>query len=176
MKEWGYPEYDPKFDDPAYLREQFKKEREDPRENPNFFLDTKDPMFWDNAARKPYAKALLDSEEHWKSRKDIWLQQNETVQDNNREREEVCMKLENCEAETKRIIAPIMKHRIVDVWLIQLNRQAKEDNTPFETLIERVENRETLKNFRQTIDFEGDEGAEYLFKAWDSRNTRLCMD
>ena len=44
-----------------YVMLHFSKERVDPRENANFFVDAKDPEFWNNAARKPYAKAITNN-------------------------------------------------------------------------------------------------------------------
>merc|ERR1719209_1358554 len=96
LNEWGYPSYDEKFDNPEWLKEQFRKERDDPRENKNFWLDPSHPNFLQNAAQKPYAKALLDSERHWWHRKNLWLEQFDAVRQSNEGRQSVCDLLESC--------------------------------------------------------------------------------
>lgn len=176
MKEWGYPEYDPNFDDPEWLRAQFRKEREDPRENPNFFLTDKDPEFWNNAARKPYNRALMRSEEHWEKRKNTWLQQFQTVQEFNKYRQEVSEKLEDCSIETKRLVTPVLQHRVVQHFLVQVAKDAKERGVPFEQLVETAENRARLRTFRSTADVEGEKGAVQLFLETEAYNQRYNIE
>jgi len=60
QKELGYPEYDAKFDDPDWMREQLRKENEDPRENANFFLDPSHPDFFNNIARRSVRKGPIE--------------------------------------------------------------------------------------------------------------------
>lgn len=176
LKEWAYPEYDPNFDNPEWLREQFRKEREDPRENANFWLTEEDPEFWDNVARRPYARALLRSEEHWRMRKNTWLQQFQSVQELNKYRAENVERLESCSMEMRRLCLPMMKYKIVELYLMQIAKQSVERGVPFAQLIETAENRRQLLQFRATADIDGEKGATDLFLAWDAQNVRYNAD
>lgn len=178
QKEWGYPEYDPKFDDPEWVKEHMRKEKEDPRVNPNLLLDpVKDAQeFWDNAARKPYAKAILQSEKHWKDRKGMWLQQYENVDLLNREREEVSEQLEECPMDMKRLIAPILKYRVVEMYLSNLNRDAKENQITLSSMLERDDVRSHLHDIRKQIDAGGDQAAEDMMKEFNHRAMKLIEE
>jgi len=176
LRGWGYPEYDPAYDDPIWLKETWKKEYEDPRENANFFLDQRNPEFWNNVARKPYAKAIIRSDQHWNGRKNMWLQQFENVLDSNGNRELIADALDDCAVETKRLVQPILKHRITEVFLKQIMRDSDELGVPFAQLLDTQANRSTLFDFRNRIDREGDRGAEELFVEWESRNIRQLAD
>jgi len=176
LKEWEYPEYDPNYDNPEWLKEQWRKEDEDPRLNPNFFLDQKDPEYWHNVARRPYAKALIQTEEHWSGRKNLWLQQFDNVREANLFREQVAEELEGCAVETKRLVQPIMKYRIVEVFLMHVLKESVEQDTPFSMLLEREDNFRSLCQYRDKIDLEGDKGAEELFQAWETRNLQQALE
>ncbi|CAE8742487.1 unnamed protein product, partial [Polarella glacialis] len=93
-----------------WMRKQIELERVDPRVNPNLLLDETQQEFWNNISRKPYAKAILRAEEHWKDRRRVWLQQYERVEIMNQVREELAEELEGCAPEMKRLLAPIMVH------------------------------------------------------------------
>lgn len=176
MKEWGYPEYDPNYDNPDWLKEQWRREDEDPRENANFFLDQKDPEFWNNVARKPYSKTIIQSEEHWTGRRNMWLQQFGNVQELNNYREQVVEALECCTVETKRLVQPIMRYRIVEVFLMHALKESFERGIPFPQYLDSETNRGSLCYFRDRIDLEGDKGAEELFNEWDSRSIQQLVD
>jgi len=176
MSQWQYPEYDASFDDPKWLKEQFRKEREDPRENANFYLDPSDPEFFNNAARRPYAKALLRSEEHFNTRKNLWLEQFDNVRLMNDSRGFVGASLEQCAAEIKRLVAPMLKYRIVEILLMHVEQRAKELNVPFEEQIEDAEHKDALQDFRRTADSSGARGMEDLFRAWEFRCTRQHLE
>eukprot|EP00931_Biecheleriopsis_adriatica_P104635 TRINITY_DN79283_c0_g1_i1.p1 TRINITY_DN79283_c0_g1~~TRINITY_DN79283_c0_g1_i1.p1 ORF type:complete len:771 (-),score=229.47 TRINITY_DN79283_c0_g1_i1:27-2339(-) len=176
LKEWGYPEYDPNFDDPEWLKEQFRKEREDPRENANFFLTQDHPEFWNNAARKPHNQALLQSDSHWKSRRNTWLEQFKQVQETNKSRGEVAEYLEDCSMATKRLVTPIMHFRAVELYLKQVAKQSEERGVPFAQLIETAENQRQLRDYRNTLDMEGSSGADRLFQAINQRSVNDTAD
>lgn len=170
LKEWGYPDYDSKYDDPEWLAQQFQKEKDDPRENRNFFISENSPEFWNNASRKPHMKALMQTDDHWKHRKNTWLEQFSQVRDANKGRDEVCDRLEECTMATKRLVAPIMHCRAVEMHLQQIVKQANERGIPFAQMLETAENQRRLRDFRNTLDFEGESGAERLFNEIHQRN------
>lgn len=176
LKEWGYPEYDSNYDDPAWLEQQFQKEKEDPRENRNFFLSENNPEFWNNAVRKPHVKALMQTDDHWKHRKNTWLEQYSRVRDSNKGRDEVCERLEECTMATKRLVAPIMHCRAVEMHLQQVVKQADERGIPFAQMLETAENQQRLRDFRNTLDFEGEAGAERLFNDIHQQNLKYNED
>lgn len=172
LKEWGYPVYDPKFDDPEWLSQQLQREQTDPRENPNFFLSHEDPRFWNNAARKPHMKALLQSDDHWKLRKNTWLEQFQQVKQSNDFRREVADALEECSMATRRLVGPILHCRPVESHLMQVVGQAKERGVPFPQLVETAENQRILMDFRNTFDHEGEAGIHRIFQDWHQREIK----
>lgn len=172
LKDWGYPEYDTKYDDPRWLSEQFRRETDDPRENPNFFLTQEDPEFWNNAARKPHMKALMQSDDHWKLRKNTWLQQFSEVQTTNQFRRELADRLDECTMATRRLVTPILHYRAVEAYLMQVVRQAQERGVPLPQFLEAPETQRMLFDFRNTIDAEGDKGADRIFQDWHQRGIK----
>eukprot|EP00747_Dinoflagellata_sp_TGD_P024429 gnl/TRDRNA2_/TRDRNA2_130540_c0_seq1.p1 gnl/TRDRNA2_/TRDRNA2_130540_c0~~gnl/TRDRNA2_/TRDRNA2_130540_c0_seq1.p1 ORF type:complete len:635 (-),score=191.88 gnl/TRDRNA2_/TRDRNA2_130540_c0_seq1:92-1996(-) len=170
LKEWGYPDYDPKFDDPQFYREQWEKERMDPRENANFFLSPEDPEFWHNVARKPYAQALLAQENHWKDRKDTWLRQYQGVKEMNDMREEMGDQLEGCSIETKRLVAPVWKYTVIQYFLKQVADEAKDKDIPFEALIDTEEKRKHLTLMRKEIETAGADAPDRMLKEMEFRS------
>ncbi|CAJ1329187.1 unnamed protein product [Effrenium voratum] len=176
LKEWGYPDYDRKFDDPNWLSQQLQRESMDPRENPNFFLNHEDPEFWNNAARKPHMKALLQSDDHWKLRKNTWLEQYSQVSESNDFRREVADCLEESSMATRRLVTPILHYRPVELHLMQVIKQAKERGVPFGQMVETAENQRILMDFRNAIDNDGAKGAEHLFLDWRQREIQQSAD
>ena len=172
LKEWGYPTYDAKYDDPNWLSQQFQREYADPRENPNFFLNHEDPEFWNNAARKPHMKALLQSDDHWKLRRNTWLEQYQQVKESNDFRREIADSLEECSMGTRRLLAPILHCRPVESHLMNVLGQAKEREVPFPQLVESPENQRILMDFRNTFDHEGEAGIYRIFQDWHNREIK----
>ena len=103
----GYPKI-PDHWTKEWMLEQLELEKVDPRVNPNLLLEETQQEFWDNASRKPYAKAILKSEKHWMKRRNVWLRQYEQVELANMMREELTAELESCPSEVKRRVMPIM--------------------------------------------------------------------
>ncbi|CAE7640708.1 unnamed protein product [Symbiodinium pilosum] len=172
LKDWGYPEYDSKYDDAGWLSQQFRREADDPRENPNFFLTHEDPEFWNNAARKPHMKALMQSDDHWKLRKNTWLQQFQEVQTTNQFRRELADCLDECTMATRRLVTPMLHYRAVEAYLMQVVRQAQERGVPFPQFVEAPETQRMLFDFRNTVDTEGDKGADRIFQDWHQRGLK----
>jgi len=176
LKDWGYPVYDPKFDDPEWLSQQLHKERIDPRENPNFFLSHEDPSFWNNCARKPHMKALLQSDDHWKLRKNTWLEQFQQVKESNDFRREVADALEDCTMATRRLVTPILHLRPVESHLMQVVEQARQRELPFAQLVETAEHQRILMDFRNTFDHEGEAGIDRIFQDWHHREIKQSAE
>ena len=105
--ELGYPKIPDHWTKEWMLR-QIELEKVDPRVNPNLLLDETDQEFWDNASRKPYAKAILRSEQHWLQRRKLWLRQYGQVALANMMREELAAELETCPPSVKRLVMPIL--------------------------------------------------------------------
>lgn len=175
-REWGYPDYPAEFDDPQWYKEQFARERNDPRENANFFLDPKHPEFWDNAARKPYSKAILKTDEHWKYRRETWKMQKMNVEELNRHRQEYAEHLEDCPMELKRLVTPVLKYTVVETFLSNLNMEALEKDMPFQQVLEQPEHMERMKYLRNAIDMGGDKAAEWILEEYTSRNADYLKD
>eukprot|EP00435_Cladocopium_sp_Y103_P019283 s711_g4.t1 len=152
--------------------QQLQREQTDPRENPNFFLSHEDPSFWNNAARKPHMKALLQSDDHWKLRKNTWLEQFQQVKQSNDFRREVADALEECTMATRRLVGPILHCRPVESHLMQVVGQAKERGVPFPQLVETAENQRILMDFRNTFDHEGEAGIHRIFQDWHHREIK----
>eukprot|EP00929_Paragymnodinium_shiwhaense_P071097 TRINITY_DN36119_c0_g2_i1.p1 TRINITY_DN36119_c0_g2~~TRINITY_DN36119_c0_g2_i1.p1 ORF type:complete len:607 (-),score=181.23 TRINITY_DN36119_c0_g2_i1:153-1973(-) len=173
QKELGYPEYDPRFDDPDWLREQLRKENEDPRENANFFLDPSHPEFVDNLARRPYAKAILKTEEHRKHRKNVWLEQFRHIENMNNSRKTVAELLQDCAPETKRTLAPIMKYKIMDVFLANVELRARELGMAFEELLNEEDTQSAMKFLTSRLMAEGQKAADELMSEFDIRMVQV---
>jgi len=178
-QELGYPEYDPKLKDKEYMRQQLQLEMTDPRVNPNLLLSQDDAEFWHNSARKPFNKTLLESEQWWNSRRQTWMKQYDTITDANKKREFIAELLEDCSAETRRLVTPILKYRIVERVLLNLLDQAKEQGLPaekFKDLVEREETRSTLMNMRNRIDLGGQKAAEDMLTSYNALSDRLVSE
>eukprot|EP00927_Polykrikos_kofoidii_P065700 TRINITY_DN61433_c0_g1_i1.p1 TRINITY_DN61433_c0_g1~~TRINITY_DN61433_c0_g1_i1.p1 ORF type:complete len:628 (-),score=91.09 TRINITY_DN61433_c0_g1_i1:307-2190(-) len=173
QKELGYPEYDPRFDDPAWLRQQIQKENENPDENANLLLDPKHPEFWHNAARRPYAKAILRCEEHWNHRRNVWKQQYARVEEMNYHRKAIADLVTQCRGELKRIVAPVLHYKIMEVFLTSVAMQANEYNMGFEELLDEEETRGLLLYLRQELDTRGVSAATLLLEDFE-RNAVRC--
>ncbi|CAK8996414.1 Uncharacterized protein SCF082_LOCUS4773 [Durusdinium trenchii] len=145
-KELGYPQLDPKFRSNEWQKKQLQLDSTDPRHNPNLNRDQNDPEFWYHAARKPFNKALLRTEQHWNSRREVWLKQFEQVKDLNQKRELLAELLEDTSTEVKRLVAPILHFSITMKVLSGFVEKAadKENNQVYSELHTAV-----LKNLSQ---------------------------
>merc|ERR1719506_2785612 len=153
--ELGYPVHDPRYRDQEFVRQQLELEMTDPRVNPNLLLSQDDAEFWNNAMRKPMNKTLLQSDQWWTNRRNIWMKQYQNVTDANRKRELLADLLEDCSTETRRLVTPVLRYRIVEQVLLNLLDQAREIGEPpskFIDLIERPQAKRTLETMRNRID------------------------
>lgn len=168
-REYGYPKLDPKFKDKEWHRKQMELDMTDPRHNPNLLLDQNDPEFWHNAARKPFAKALLRSEQHWDSRRKTWLKQYESISDLNNKRGEIAELLEDCSPDIKRLVTPVMKYTITWIHLNNMLNRSIQLRKTFAECLEEKDNRETLEGLRHRIDAGGEQEAELMLEEYDAR-------
>ncbi|CAK0899915.1 unnamed protein product [Prorocentrum cordatum] len=159
-----------------WMLQQVERERVDPRENPNLLIDESHQEFWNTAARKPYARALLRAEQHWTRRRGVWLRQVEAVEGANATREEVAELLEDCSAEAKRLVAPILHFRITEVALWTVLREAREHDQPsFAVALEQPHSLELLRCLRLRIDLGGERAAAGMMDEFCAR-ARRCME
>lgn len=173
-KAFGYPEYPKEFDDPSWLRAQFDLEAVDPRLNPNLLLSDKDPEFWHNAMRKPYAKAIVKSERHWVSRKSTWLSQYHQIEELNQNRAALEPMLNACSIEVKRILTPILRYKITELLLANSVKEAQRTNMTLKQLMDQPGERRIMMSMRQKIDANGASAAEQLLEEYhymQERNT-----
>lgn len=173
-QEWGYPELDPKFKDPEWHKKQLELDSTDPRHNPNLKREQTDPEFWYEAARKPFHKAILRTEQHWNKRRQLWMRQYEIVADGNRKRELITDLLEESTGEVKKLLAPILKYRITMAVLGNMLERAKEHGQHFLDLVEDETNLQSLRGLRRKLDEGGDEAAAALLAEFDDNTRRLA--
>jgi len=169
--ELGYPEYDAKFKDKEYMAEQLKLEMVDPRVNPNLLLSPDDREFWNNAMRKPFNKQMMRSEDCWNTRRKVWIKQYESVQDANITREALAEFLEECSVQTRRLIAPIFKYKIVEKTLENLLEQARERGAPLDHFLNLIESQDVqiiLKRLRNRIDADGEKAADQMLNLYNA--------
>lgn len=167
-RDFGYPEYPKEYDDPDWLRAQFELESVDPRINPNLLLsDEKDPEFWNNAMRKPYAKAIVKSESHWSSRKMSWLSQYHHIEELNQHRAEFEPLLNACSIETKRMLTPILRYKITEFFLIGAVKEAQQRNITLKQFMDQPRQQNTMMTMRKKIDADGAKGAEQLLDEYN---------
>lgn len=171
-EEYDYPKYDPKYRDKEYVKSEMMEEMVDPRKNPNLYRDQNDPEFWYNAARKPFNKTLLRSENHWEKRRSLWLNQFHRVQEMNKKRQEIAELLEDCPNDVKRLITPIMKFKITESVLVNALEIAKEQKRDFVELVQTAEYFEKLKLIRNRVDSHGAQAAEEMMQHFDAQ----CME
>lgn len=174
-REYGYPEMDQRFKDKEWHRKQMELDRTDPRHNPNLNRDQSDPEFWYNAARKPFSKALLRSEQHWERRRELWAKQMARVQSMNAQRESLSDHLEGCSNDMKRLVGPILKYAVAMVVLGNMLERAREFKKEFRDVLEEDESRQLLGSIRQKIDAGGDHAAEELMREYDERWNLLAQ-
>eukprot|EP00442_Polarella_glacialis_P026174 CAMPEP_0115161272 /NCGR_PEP_ID=MMETSP0227-20121206/71253_1 /TAXON_ID=89957 /ORGANISM="Polarella glacialis, Strain CCMP 1383" /LENGTH=717 /DNA_ID=CAMNT_0002573231 /DNA_START=46 /DNA_END=2200 /DNA_ORIENTATION=+ len=174
-KEWGYPELDPKFKDREWHKKQLQLDSTDPRHNPNLKRDQNDPEFWYHAARKPFSKAVLRTEQHWEGRRRVWLKQFEQVKDANQRRELLGELLEECPNEVKRLVCPIMHYSITTAVLANIVDKAREEDKSFEEVLLEEESLETLRGIRTQIEVGGEKAAVTMMTEYDAR-FRLLAD
>eukprot|EP00747_Dinoflagellata_sp_TGD_P090693 gnl/TRDRNA2_/TRDRNA2_164794_c0_seq2.p1 gnl/TRDRNA2_/TRDRNA2_164794_c0~~gnl/TRDRNA2_/TRDRNA2_164794_c0_seq2.p1 ORF type:complete len:637 (+),score=190.35 gnl/TRDRNA2_/TRDRNA2_164794_c0_seq2:3-1913(+) len=166
----GYPKMPEELRDPAYWEERMWQEQHDPRVNPNLLLTPQDNEreFWENAMRKPYAKYMLEHEQHWNSRRTVWLEQSRNVQEANQKREQVASAIEeSCPPEVKRLIAPIMKYKITENVLCGYWYEAEKLKAPFRQIITADSALRHLSDIRKRIDLGGPSAAEELLVEYE---------
>ncbi|CAJ1360954.1 unnamed protein product [Effrenium voratum] len=153
-----------------------RRENTDPRHNPNLNRDQNDPEFWYHAARKPFNKALLRTEQHWNSRREVWLKQFEQVKDMNEKRALLAELLEDCSAEVRRLVAPILQYSITTNVLCTLLEQAKQKQKSFEEIVADEDNLVILRSIRDRVDEFGEKAAEEMLAEFDARSRILAAD
>mmetsp|Transcript_107416 Transcript_107416/g.333802 ORF Transcript_107416/g.333802 Transcript_107416/m.333802 type:complete len:720 (+) Transcript_107416:183-2342(+) len=159
-----------------WMKKQIELERVDPRENPNLLFDECQQEFWFNSARKPYAKAILRSEQHWTNRRNVWLKQYETVENMNQLRESVAEELEDCSMEVKRLVTPIMHHKITELALKSYVREASEHQISLSQLLQDPTKLKELQGLRSQIDRGGDAAAAGMLEFYTAMVSRCCED
>lgn len=164
---FGYPEYPKEFDDPNWLRAQFDLESVDPRVNPNLLLSEKDPEFWHNAMRKPYAKAIVKSERHWNCRKTTWLSQYQQIEELNQHRAEFEPLLNTCSIEVRRMLTPILRYKITELYLANNVKEAQKNNITLKQKLDQPGERRVMMTMRQKIDASGAKAAKELLDEYN---------
>lgn len=167
-QELGYPKWPKEMKDPKYFRKELERMRTDPRYNKNLGRAAKDQEFWNEAARAPWAKVLLRKEQHWTDRRNVWLEQYNTVNKANRAREYMGEMLEDCPIDIKRLVAPIAKYKIVENLLMNVYQEAEETGVPFDELMRRPETLSELHCARKRLDEGGDAEAQRLLDEMDN--------
>lgn len=175
-KELGYPQLDPKFRDKEWQKKQLQLDSTDPRHNPNLNRDQNDPEFWYHAARKPFNKALLRTEQHWNSRREVWLKQFEQVKDMNQKRELLAELLEDCSTEVKRLVAPILHFNITMKVLTGFVEKGAKMQKSFEEVISAEESLGVLQGIRNRVDEFGSQAAEDMLVEYDARARSLAEE
>eukprot|EP00746_Dinoflagellata_sp_MGD_P164641 gnl/MRDRNA2_/MRDRNA2_93379_c0_seq1.p1 gnl/MRDRNA2_/MRDRNA2_93379_c0~~gnl/MRDRNA2_/MRDRNA2_93379_c0_seq1.p1 ORF type:complete len:536 (-),score=145.62 gnl/MRDRNA2_/MRDRNA2_93379_c0_seq1:135-1742(-) len=161
-KEYGYPQPPEYMKDPNWWKENMERERTDPRVNPNLNVDMTSQQFWDNAARKPWAKHIMRHDQYWQDRRANWLEQLEAVNKFNEEREQIGELLEECPMQIKKLVTPILKYKITEKILWNVKRESIEYEMPFAQLLEREETMDQLQTVRKAIDIGGEQAAQEL--------------
>ncbi|CAE7523765.1 unnamed protein product [Symbiodinium natans] len=175
-KDLGYPQMDPKFRDREWHRKQLQLDSTDPRHNPNLNRDQSDPEFWYHAARRPFNKALLRTEQHWNARREVWLKQFEQVKDMNQRRELLTELLEDSPADLKRLVTPILHYSITMNVLIGFLEKADKTSRTFEEVLLDEESLNVLRGIRDKVDANGDKAAAELLEEYDARSRLLASD
>ncbi|CAK9070403.1 unnamed protein product [Durusdinium trenchii] len=175
-KELGYPQLDPKFRSNEWQKKQLQLDSTDPRHNPNLNRDQNDPEFWYHAARKPFNKALLRTEQHWNSRREVWLKQFEQVKDLNQKRELLAELLEDTSTEVKRLVAPILHFSITMKVLSGFVEKAKQLRKSFHEIVSSEESLTILQGIRDRVDEFGSQAADDMLTEYDARARTLATD
>jgi len=175
-RDLGYPQMDPKFRDREWHRKQLQLDSTDPRHNPNLNRDQSDPEFWYHAARRPFNKALLRTEQHWNARREVWLKQFEQVKDMNQRRELLSDLLEDSPADVKRLVTPILHYSITTNVLIGFLEKAEKTRRTFEEVLLDEENLNVLRGIRDRVDAKGDQAADEMLQEYDARSRLLASD
>lgn len=168
--ELGYPKIPDHWTKEWMLR-QIELEKVDPRVNPNLLLDETDQEFWDNASRKPYAKAILRSEQHWLQRRKLWLRQYGQVALANMMREELAAELETCPPSVKRLVMPILKYKITEIALTNSLNLARAQQLPLSEILQRPDQVHQLQSLRLKLEDGGPQVAEQLLEEYNARAT-----
>mmetsp|Transcript_25996 Transcript_25996/g.54997 ORF Transcript_25996/g.54997 Transcript_25996/m.54997 type:complete len:629 (-) Transcript_25996:69-1955(-) len=167
-QEYDYPKWPEEMQDPDFFRDELYRMRTDPRHNKNLGRAMQGQEFWNEAARYPWAKILLRREQCWTKRKNVWLEQYKQVMDHNNGREEVMELLEDCPMDVKRLVAPVLQYKIVEVLLLSINEEAKETGEPFSELIQHPETLTELRRMRRRLDEGGLKEAKRLQDEYDA--------
>ncbi|CAE7768879.1 unnamed protein product [Symbiodinium pilosum] len=175
-KDLGYPQMDPKFRDREWHRKQLQLDSTDPRHNPNLNRDQSDPEFWYHAARRPFNKALLRTEQHWNARREVWLKQFEQVRDMNQRRELFSDLLEDTPADVKRLVTPILHYSITMNVIVGFLEKAEKAGRALSEVLTDEENLNVLRGIRDKIDADGDKAAEDMLAEYDARSRLLAAD
>jgi len=91
------------------------------------------------------------------------------VEDLNASRNKVTELLQSCAPETKRRLAPVMKYKIMDVFLGSLELQARDLAMGFEELLQEDETSSMLTYFTQRLLSDGEKAASELMTEFDLR-------
>lgn len=174
FEELGYPEV------PEELKsgtlETTSLDEVDPRVNPNLMLQCNEQEFWFNAARKPYAKAILRSEQHWTQRRNVWIRQYDNVELMNAKRADIMEALEECSSDVKRIVAPVVHYKIMETTLSELVRLAMDENISLDRLLQNEEKFALLCGLRRKLDAGGPAAAKALMDEYDGRRGTLLRE
>lgn len=152
-QEYGYPAWPIEMREPDFWKEELFRMSTDPRHNPNLGRSMNDQEYWDEAARRPWAKALLRREKFWTERRNVWLKQQEVVTRGNKNREQLTRLLEDeCPAEIKRILAPVLRFKFVEGLLVNLRDEASQLGLRFGDFLQRPEIKNELLAARRRLD------------------------
>eukprot|EP00929_Paragymnodinium_shiwhaense_P114382 TRINITY_DN82752_c0_g1_i1.p1 TRINITY_DN82752_c0_g1~~TRINITY_DN82752_c0_g1_i1.p1 ORF type:complete len:788 (+),score=188.39 TRINITY_DN82752_c0_g1_i1:77-2365(+) len=160
--EYGYPKWPEEMRDPDFFKEELRKMRTDPRHNPNLLRDPNDQEFWNETQRFPWAKVLLRREQHWTDRRNVWLEQYKEVEKLNDSRGTVADLLEDCTPATKRLVAPILKYKVTEMLLRNVNEKSKQLDVPFRELMEDSGTASQLETLRKRLDSGGEAEAKRI--------------
>ena len=95
---------------------------------------------------------MTQQEQHWVQRRNVWLRQYDNVETMNDAREELAEALEECSVEVRRLVTPIMHHKITEAALFSLHKEAKDNHVSLVELLENRDQLELLRTLRARID------------------------
>mmetsp|Transcript_5411 Transcript_5411/g.8798 ORF Transcript_5411/g.8798 Transcript_5411/m.8798 type:complete len:714 (-) Transcript_5411:13-2154(-) len=168
-QEYGYPATPDDHKDPTWWKKEGFRLATDPRHNPSLLVTgpKNGQDFWDNAMRYPWAKTILKKEAHWNSRRNVWSEQYKNIKELNESRAAVGELLEDCPTEIKRLVAPILRYKLVQGFLRSLDNEAKKHGIPFQQLLQKSENISALREARCRLDAGGEEAAKEMQDDFD---------
>lgn len=165
-KEFGYPKMPDDMKQPSFFKEELGK-MQDPRYNKNLGRSVQDQEFWNEAARVPWAKVLLRREAYWNARKEVWLSQYGRVEKMNKARAQVGDMLEDCTMDIKRLVAPMLKYKVVEHMLENAVGHAEEMGMSFQEYLQNPDVLTILQNARKRLDAGGEVEAQYIQDQFD---------